>query len=83
MEGFFEQIVSILLVFSGLLLALRRRILQISLIGFFVFIGSIITNNNFKIYLTLICLLLGIFITDFITKNFLKNKKNKFFKFLY
>lgn len=83
MEGFFEQIVSIFLVFSGLLLALQRKILQISLIGFFVFLGSIITNNNFKIYFTIICLLIGIFISDFITKNFLKNKKNKFFKFLY
>lgn len=81
--GYYAIIINIFFVCSGLLMALRRKIIEISFIGFFIYLGSILASDNFKIHIMLIFLITGMFISDYITKKFFKYKKNKFFKYFY
>tara|TARA_B100000686_G_C16784980_1_gene974604 strand:+ start:883 stop:1899 length:1017 start_codon:yes stop_codon:yes gene_type:complete len=67
----------------GLFIGLHRKIITSSIIFLFIYIGSLFSNGNGKIYTVLIGFLIGIYLSKKF-QQFFKNKiKNKFFNFLF
>ena len=81
--GIINQFISIFFIVFGILLSLKRKIIQISIIGFFLYLGSIIVNNDYKNQIMILFFFIGIYISDLIAKKFLTNKKNKLSKYLF
>lgn len=82
-DGIVNQFISIFFIVCGLLLSLQRKIIQISIIGFFLYLGSILVNNDYKNQIMILIFFIGIYISDLVAKKFLRNKKNKFSKYLF
>ena len=62
---------------AGLILALNRKIISISIIAFFLYIGKLFIHGSMKVYLILSIYFLSIFLSDLLIKKLLKLKKYK------
>lgn len=77
-EGVYKILFTSFFTISGLLLALNRRILSITIIAFFVYLGKVVFNEILRLYGIIIFFIIGIYLSDILIKKIKKiNKKNK------
>ena len=71
------KILAILLfMIIGLMIALKRKILQLSIIFFLIYVGSLFSKGNGRIYTVIIFFLIGLYLSKKIKKYFSKIKYN-------
>ncbi len=69
-------LVVIFFMIIGLLIALRRKIMPLSVVFAMIFIGSLFSKGNGKIYTVIIFFLLGLYLSKKTKSFFLKKRKN-------
>ena len=67
----------------GLMIALNRKIIQLSLIFFLIYAGSLFSKGNGRIYTVIIFFLIGLYVSKKIKKYFLMTKSNFITRFLF
>ena len=67
----------------GLMIALNRKIIQLSIIFFLIYAGSLFSKGNGRIYTVIIFFLIGLYLSKKIKKYFLMKKTNFITKFLF
>ena len=67
----------------GLLIALNRKIIPLSIIFVLTYFGSLFSKGNGKIYPTVLFFLIGLYFSKRLFKNFKSIKNKSFFKFLF
>ena len=65
----------------GLMIALNRKIIQLSIIFFLIYFGSLFSKGNGKIYTVLIFFILAIYFSKKLSNFINRNTNNKFIKF--
>jgi glycosyltransferase involved in cell wall biosynthesis len=73
--------VIILFILIGLMIALNRKILPLSVIFSLTYIGSLFSKGNGKIYTTVFFFFIGLFVSKKISKYLLRYKSNSFLNF--
>ena len=76
--GIGKIMVIIFLAIIGMLMGINRKIISLTTIFGFVYVGSLFSKGNGRIYTVLIFFLLSLYVSKLIKKNF-KSKSNKFF----
>jgi len=76
-------LVIILFMLIGLMIALNRRIIPLSIIFFATFIGSLFSKGNGKIYSTVLFFFIGLYFCNKSSKYFSNLKSKPLFKFLF
>ena len=66
----------------GLMIALNRKIIQLSIIFFLIYAGSLFSKGNGRIYTVIIFFLIGLYLSKKIKKYFLMTKSNFITRFL-
>ncbi len=66
----------ILFMIIGLMIALNRKILQLSLVFFLIYFGSLFSKGNGRIYTVILCFIIGLYLSKKIKKYFLNIKHN-------
>ena len=74
--GMGKILIVILFIIIGLLIALSRRIIPLSIVFGLIYIGSLFSKGNGKIYTVVIFFLLGLYLSKKTKKFFLVKKKN-------
>jgi len=75
-------LVIIFFMIIGLLIALNRKIIPLSLVFFLTYVGSLFSKGNGKIYTTILFFLIGLYLSKKIPNYFRKTQDNTFKKFL-
>ena len=65
----------------GLLIALNRKIIPLSVIFVLTYIGSLFSKGNGKIYTTVLFFLIGLYLSKKISNYFIKTADNRIFKY--
>ncbi len=65
----------------GLLIALNRKIVPLSVVFFLTYVGSLFSKGNGKIYTTVLFFLIGLYLSKKISNYFTKNESKKILKF--
>lgn len=81
--GILNIIITIIFSFTGLMIALNRKIIALTFIFSCIYLGSILLNDNGKIISILILFIFSLYISKKINSMFSINKKNKLFKLLF
>ena len=76
--GIGNTMVIIFFAIIGMLMGINRKIIPLTTIFGFVYVGSLFSKGNGRIYTVLIFFLLSLYVSKLIKKNF-KSKSNKFF----
>ena len=76
--GIGKTMVIIFFAIIGMLMGINRKIIPLTIIFGFVYVGSLFSKGNGRIYTVLIFFLLSLYVSKLIKKNF-KSKSNKFF----
>ena len=74
--GMGKILIVILFIIIGLLIALSRRIIPLSIVFGLIYIGSLFSKGNGKIYTVVIFFLLGLYLSKKTKKFFLVKRKN-------
>ena len=74
-------LVYILFIFIGLMIALNRKLIPLSIIFSFTYFGSLFSKGNGKIYTVILFFLIGLYLSAKFIQFFSSHKKNKFLKF--
>ncbi len=74
---------TILFMIIGLMIALNRKIVQLSIIFFLIYAGSLFSKGNGRIYTVVIFFLIGLYLSKKIKKYFLMTKSNFITRFLF
>ncbi len=80
--GIGKTLVIIMFMFIGLMIALNRKIVPLSVIFLLTYIGSLFSKGNGKIYTTIIFFMIGLYISNKINLYFSKTNKNLINRFL-
>ena len=67
----------------GLFIGIHRKIISSSMIFIFIFLGSLFSKGNGKIYTVILGFIIGLYISKQISKIFNKKYKNRFIKFIF
>ena len=74
-------LVYILFIFIGLMIALNRKLIPLSIIFSFTYFGSLFSKGNGKIYTVILFFLIGFYLSAKFIQFFSSSKKNQFLKF--
>mgnify|MGYP003332681063 FL=1 len=77
-----KLLVIIFFMIIGLLIALNRKIIPLSLVFFLTYVGSLFSKGNGKIYTTILFFLIGLYLSKKIPNYFRQTQDNTFKKFL-
>jgi len=80
--GIGKILITIVFMLVGLMLGINKRIIPLSLIFFGIYIGSLFSKGNGRIYTIAILFMITFIISRKITNKYKLHKKNKFLKYL-
>ena len=81
--GLGKILVILFFMIIGLMIALNRKIIQLSIIFFLIYVGSLFSKGNGRIYTVIIFFIIGLYISKKIKKYLLKMKTNSITRFIF
>ena len=79
--GIGKIMITLVFAFVGLVNAMHRKILALSIVFLFIYLGSLFSNGNGRIFPILLFYFFSLWFTNRITKNIKKIEKNSFLNF--